>query len=877
MTIPEVETLEENYASEPDSSQTWVPYFEPQRSISVKEIATKRKPSPERQSHLDTPRRISVARDSSPTLLMATSIHPQPRKRSLYNTNGRAADKPNNPTTPNRRQQSPKPRSSIDAFAESQIDQGHKERNSFSIADMVPSPSPSTWKFSRSGSLRGRKGLNVEHKGRRVVSAPQTAKKKPIDRSSPHGEGLKGKRSFTTSSKLPTNPDLTPSKPQSSTKSLHTSTAFLSSPLPSLEGLSTFDIDLPGFDSSSPPNIPQSNLDASNFSTSHVFSASTTSSRPLNRVQNRSNMSHPSGNYSDRASTIMESDTENSRVFDDVNEADSRSETIYDSIRTGASVSSHSGIKGSRIENLFDEKDGVHPELLTKNLTALQDNLAKESISNSRLQHDRISEEEESIETPIGVKHSTVTAPVNASHPSPVVSEISTSPELSSSPPTLYAGLNQYPNDLSSLDGSRDRTKLSTDDTDDDLCWDDEILQEEAVKQNQSSLTSLPLMPKLGSLSIKNPVQRHVHRPTSSGVDDNSHDGLSDDHIYGNSTKEFGHGDAADVHGLGLDERPKSNIFEWSERSNFEKDTQAGSSPRPNTVHGKQGHGKERGSRSTGRRPPSALHIRSQSVPLSPEGPRGVNSASQLDAWLLGNKGASEEWDDDFAFDEPTTIRPHSDGHVVEGLIGEGGSMFVPKAIMERQSAVQGQFGQVKELTMLVDELKRLRLQGAAHNLLDGKSAELWNEAEGIVNLATLDNENEELLPPRSPASPSFDVDPFDDVFDLPAPASPPKGSSPSLTRPRKESVATAKSVLENIHQARSSMDPPLGESRAQHSQPKKLPFDTTSLRDLVTRAGVVTRALKEIVRRADEDGGKGKQGGQRGSRADPEFSKIFD
>ena len=837
--------------------------------MSVKEIPIRRKPSPERQSHLDMPRKISAVRDSSPTLLMATSIKSQPRKQNPYNTNGRAVDKTNNTSTPNNRHQSQKPYTPKEALDELKTENGQKERNSFSIADMMPSPSPSTWKFSRSGSLRGRKGSNVDPKGRRVVSAPQSVKKKSFDRSSPYAEGSKGRRSITTGSKLSTSPHATPSKPPLSASSSHTSTAFLSSPLPALEGLSTFEVDLPGFDSSS-PNTPQPNSNAPRFSMSHV--TSTVLPKPPNRVQNRSNMSHPSGNYSDRASTIMESDNENSRIFDDMNEPDSRSETIYDSIRTGASVSSHSGIKGSRIENFFDEKDSVHPELLTKSLAALQDNLVKESVSNSRLQHDRISEEEESIGTPIGVKQAIVNASVNASHPSPVVSNVSSSPELSSSPPTLFTGLNQYPNALSSLDDSHDRTKFNLDDFDDDICWDNEIFGEEAAKQHHSPITSLPsLIPQLGSLSLKTPVQDDFRQPLPPGIQDDDHGSLSGDQSHEKNNTESGFGDANDVHGLGLDARPKSNIFEWSERSNFGKDTHAGSSPRLNTVHGKQGHGKERGSRSTGRRPPSALHLRSQSVPLSPEGPRGVNSTAQLDAWLLGNKGASEEWDDDFAFDEPaTTTRPHSDGHVVEGLLGGGGSMFVPKAIMERQSAVQGQFGQVKELTMLVDELKRLRLRGAAHDLLDGRSAELWNEAEGIVNLATLDNENEELLPPHSPGSPSFDVDPFDDVFDLPAPASPPKGSSPSFTRPRKESVATAKSVLENIHQARSSIDPPFGESSAQHAQPKKLPFDTTSLRDLVTRAGVVTRALKEIVRKADE----GEQGG---SRADPEFSKIFD
>jgi hypothetical protein len=59
-----------------------------------------------------------------------------------------------------------------------------------------------------------------------------------------------------------------------------------------------------------------------------------------------------------------------------------------------------------------------------------------------------------------------------------------------------------------------------------------------------------------------------------------------------------------------------------------------------------------------------------------------------------------------------------------------------------------------------------------------------------------------------------------------------------------------AKSFLQTIHQNRGEGDP----SPASPVSPprEKLPFDTQDLRDLVTRAGVITRALKEIVRKAE-------------------------
>ncbi len=199
---------------------------------------------------------------------------------------------------------------------------------------------------------------------------------------------------------------------------------------------------------------------------------------------------------------------------------------------------------------------------------------------------------------------------------------------------------------------------------------------------------------------------------------------------------------------------------------------------------------------------------------------------------------------------------------------------------MERQASVHGQFGHVKELTLLVEELKILRQQASDLNVTNGLSVELWKEADGIINLATLDDEELDFLSPRSPHSPGIDFDPFEE--DSPAAANrrqsaasssrehangasehnhghtTPAHSTPERSRldtsqtirPRKESVAKAKSVLETIHQQRNHYGPNFLDEQTPQ---KKLPFDTTSLRDLVTRAGVVTRALKEIVRRAEK------------------------
>lgn len=309
-----------------------------------------------------------------------------------------------------------------------------------------------------------------------------------------------------------------------------------------------------------------------------------------------------------------------------------------------------------------------------------------------------------------------------------------------------------------------------------------------------------------------------------------------------------------------------------------EKTSPQGSSPRPRTVHGK--HSKEsRGSRLSARRGPNALHLRSQSVPIPPDasGHRTHNNTHKLESWVLGNKGVSEDWDNDFEFDEPP--RTNKQSSTSSDITRSASGMLVPPAIMERQASVHGQFGQVKELTLLVEELKRLQQQASAQGIMQGQSAELWKEAEGIINLATLDEEEQDLFPPRSPRSPSNEFDPFEEDSpashgmrrsDLPPPweeslngtdntsrSQTPSRSTPDrsryetppTSRPRRESVAKAKSVLETIHQQRNHYNPALLDPK---SPQKKLPFDTTSLRDLVTRAGVVTRALKEIVRRAE-------------------------
>ena len=512
----------------------------------------------------------------------------------------------------------------------------------------------------------------------------------------------------------------------------------------------------------------------------------------------------------------------------DEDDGDGRSDTVYDSLRTGATGSSHSGVRRPPIETIFDESP---PAGLSKaKLFALQDLESDDSFAESRPRRHRIAEEQLNLPTSARIAEPRK----DEDHPTPVdvANNPSPSPELWSSPPTTTLELKLR----KTLDGG-------IEDTQDDETWS---IDETAITRGD-----------FRDGVVESPSKIHSHRlPTPS-----KHESIIPKVLSSELPDRE-------------DTPSKSNIFDWSEQPLVEKVSSQGSSPRPKTVHGK--HTKEsRGSRLSGRRGPSALHFRSQSVPVPPEasGHRSHNNAHKLESWILGNKGVSEDWDNDFEFDEPP--RPNKQSSSGSDTTRSTSGMLVPPAIMERQASVHGQFGQVKELTLLVEELKRLQQQASIQGIMQGQSVELWKEAEGIINLATLDDEEQDIFP----RSPSNEFDPFEEDSpashrrrrsDLPSPGeefmndinntsssqtpsrSAPDRSryeTPPTTRPRRESAAKAKSVLETIHQQRNHYNSAILDSK---SSQKKLPFDTTSLRDLVTRAGVVTRALKEIVRRAE-------------------------
>lgn len=347
----------------------------------------------------------------------------------------------------------------------------------------------------------------------------------------------------------------------------------------------------------------------------------------------------------------------------------------------------------------------------------------------------------------------------------------------------------------------------------------------------------------------------------------------------------------------------KMNIFDWSEQARPDRDA-ADTEARPRTMHGKQS-GIDRGSRAACRKVPSTVHLRSQSVPVARELPTNETRqpSGKFGTWGLGSKGVSEDWDSDFDFDDSEEPAMSNDTKSSEAEAAPQ-SMMVPKAILERQASLRGQFGQVQELTLLVEELKRLRHQASVLDLVSGPSSELWKEAEGIVNLATIDDEDEGRSPPGSPSSLTFSFDDTDDEtsaskrnsdnswqggpkqntqFQSASPKQPkehqlsaswqsnaqqdtllPKSNLGQISK----TTPNSKSVLDILQPSRTE-----DSSLAPSPRPQKLPFDTQSLRALVVRAGVVTRALKEVIRKAEGVDSSP----QHVFPSDPPFRRIFD
>ncbi|PVH93959.1 hypothetical protein DM02DRAFT_618953 [Periconia macrospinosa] len=594
---------------------------------------------------------------------------------------------------------------------------------------------------------------------------------------------------------------------------------------------------------------------------------------------------------SEQASTLVGSDNEARGMgTGDEDDADVQSETAFDSLRTGATRST-SGARGPRIETIFDES----PPSKVK-VTALRDLLPKgtfrEQTADAAPGHQIIAEEDESISTPVRT-----VVPDRSLRDSPSYSRGHSTPLfpgiISSSPPDMPKPLSLGTLEWDSRAGDDDSSSRWSVDEEDDSSWGE-----------------LPTNPPIARVPTPATPRRLNLRLLASGPSPNP------------STPPSQHLPPEHV-----DKDARSSIFDWSEQQHTDKGSGNCTPPRPSTVHGKK-DADRRGSRSVGRRAPSGLHARSQSVPVVPDatGKRNTVVTNKFGTWGVGSKGVTEDWNDDFDFSdlhEETNV----EGATHSRRIDSGTAMLVPKTIQEQQSNVLANIGLLREWGLLIEELKEQRVRAASLGILQGSHSGTWEEVDAMIDLADQEVEHEGAPRFTPPSSPFLDESAFDDISgpspnqsktdrhsspanegverskssvhrrasrksilrshqqlfgpqSSPIPAksnyeSPdtPTPTKPIANRPRKDSEAKARSVIEALQQKRKSTPDALMNTENAESM-SKVPFDTATLRRIVPYVSSLTRKVKDALREAE--GLYSSPSTSPSKEMEPPFSKMF-
>lgn len=672
--------------------------------------------------------------------------------------------------------------------------------------------SASQW-IARTGSVRRPRRSTIDAKtgGGRYAPNPGAA---PRDQAHPPVKpGLEGIHAPPTAREQPRQ------QPEPELKQVdfpRTRKRNSSSPLPPLNCLSSFNLDVTRIGSAAPSRPLHS---------------------PINYSQATSTTTHSRGPSGERSITLAGSDASaRDGIFGDDEDTDFRSDGLYDSFRTGASSGRVRSVE-TPLESMFDDSPpSTASNSRTKRLSI------QEMLGRSWDGETKITEEDESVPTPIRTAHLAEATDLGHGHGQKTDDfEFSPTHELS-----LV---------------NRDFGRLSFDDDDDD----DWARDDEDTLSNHLSPPS-----STNSRRVSPTLRQALRNISGNGVSDPQRDSMSD--------------------------RPRSNIFDWSEPSVHDKfDTDM---PRPKTVHGKQ-ELDLRGGRSTSRKPPGAAHVRSQSVPVVvPDPSDGSKPAPKFGTWGLGTKNVSEDWDDDFEFDEddePAVCLPGGKDSATSF------SMVVPASIQATQPSVRAHSGQIRELSLLVNDLKRLCRHGKDLDILRGPMSTKWAEAGSIIALASPDEEEDEEMGSAKPSmdfdrskiddrflEEGFDgpvLDHADDPFGFPEPemsktavvrerhsprrrsvfspdddifgnwplndgtATPARPRTPSRCSSPSRNSAIISTVIEAMKQQQ--------KAERIKSTPAKTPdtklfFDTNSLQELVKRAGQLRDSLSDAVRKAE-------------------------
>lgn len=540
----------------------------------------------------------------------------------------------------------------------------------------------------------------------------------------------------------------------------------------------------------------------------------------------------------DRASTVGSSEYHRGFMSGDEDDTDFKTDTPFDSIRTAGSERRKT--LDSPLEFMFDES----PPSTSGNAKQPKRLSIQEILGPAFDGGNKIMEEDEGLSTPVRGTYDDAEAHFR-------LANFEDETDFNSYSPTSSA-LNAT---------GRDFSRLSLDD-DDDMDWarDDE---EE--------------------------IYNHLSPPSSMNsrrTSPNQRTALTS--ISGNGCHDLPR-DA-------VDERPRSSIFDWADPVPHEKHEGMARATRPRTVHGKR-EMDLRGGRSASRRGPVAAHIRSQSVPVVHDPNDNSKTTPKFGTWGLGSKNVSEDWDDDFEFEEEADVS-RAEGKKAENRL----SMIVPASIQATQPTVMAHSGQIRELSLLVNDLKRLCRLGREMDMFDGSLARLWRDAEGIIALASPDEDSlEDGFP--SPVAEEFELNlvderfmdegfdggvldhhanstskvheqlrtavvkerpqarrrsvfsPEDDIFgswphadEDGAPHQGPRTPEPKQLSSSFDPSSVARSLMESMHLRR--VQPTDAEDEKE--EPGRLNFDTNSLKELVKRASDLRDTLSDLVRQAD-------------------------
>ncbi|KAG9960650.1 hypothetical protein KCU61_g6330, partial [Aureobasidium melanogenum] len=584
--------------------------------------------------------------------------------------------------------------------------------------------------------------------------------------------------------------------------------------------ITEIDLRLPSHQTQSALGAPLNHADPSNLQSddSEYFDTLPSPPRPI----------HHAAYHADSASLLAGSDTE--MRLDEDETLDSQGDTIYDSVRTRAPKSSP-GRRGPSIETIFGDSPPFH---IHGKHTMLRDYLQTGPLHDqgySLKPRHSIIHEEDAISTPARSARQ---------------QSLGNSPMLRMKQSLARTNVPSSPPTMPSLSDLRQHAEHFPDVTDADA--DDDEESSWSFADDDDDEPQVPYKNRFAHLGITpDLLSPHGHASSSA-----------------NTTPQ-----RPTIRSTDRDTR--SSIFDWSEQQPIEKSPNNRSPPRPKTVHGKK-DAETRGSRSVGRRAPSGLHVRSQSVPVAQEGDGKRTGTNKFGTWGIGSKGVTEDWNEDFDFEDENAPE--------EKRLDSGVSMFVPKSIRDQQTNVLANIGLLRDWGLLIEELKELKMRAVMLEVLDGDNEKMWSEVDAMIDLADQESDEQTLAPRFSPSSsPSFNYDAFDDP--LPAtehlmppplfglPESPADGEfdfyseeatvSPSRTdngifitpatpgRPRKNSEAVARSVIEALQQKR------LSNAGLNPERRDKVHFDTATLKRIIPYVQELRDRVKKVIRDAED------------------------